>query len=117
MSVAADMALLESYEETLVELKLYLAQQAKVHDSAIFYLLRSIPGIGKILSMTILYEVQDISRFAGVGNFLSYARLVRGSWEQQQDLRTNSVRPGSAPARSPRAPGSSRARARSSRTR
>jgi transposase len=29
----------------------------------------------------LLYEIHDIARFAAVGNFLSYARLVRGSHE------------------------------------
>ncbi|RMH31414.1 MAG: IS110 family transposase [Planctomycetota bacterium] len=81
MSIAADMALLDRYEETIVELELFLAHQAKVHDASTFYLLRSIPGIGKILSMTLLYEIHQIARFPGVGDFLSYARLVRGSWE------------------------------------
>ncbi len=45
MSVAADIALLDGYEQTLTELELFLAQQAKVHDAAAFYLLRSIPGV------------------------------------------------------------------------
>lgn len=43
-----------------------------------FYLLRSIPGIGEILAMTLLYEIDDIGRFPRVQNFLSYARLVKG---------------------------------------
>ncbi len=81
MTIAADMALLDSYDETIAELELFLAQQAKVHDAATCYLLRSIPGIGKILSMTILYEIYEIARFPGVGHFLSYSRLVKGSWE------------------------------------
>jgi len=36
-----------------------------------------VPGIGKILALVILYEVHDIARFEKVGNFLSYARLVK----------------------------------------
>ena len=35
------------------------------------------PGIGKILSLVLLYEIDQVSRFPEVGNFLSYARLVR----------------------------------------
>ncbi|MCP4547316.1 MAG: IS110 family transposase, partial [bacterium] len=67
MTVAADMVLLDSYDETIDELELYLENRAKVHDAATFYLLRSIPGIGKILSLTILYEIHEISRFPSVG--------------------------------------------------
>src|SRR5262249_27201640 len=39
--------------------------------------LRSIPGVGPVLSLILLYEIHDIRRFAEVGQFLSYARLVR----------------------------------------
>jgi transposase len=39
--------------------------------------LRSIPGVGQILALVILYEIQDIKRFQTVQNFSSYARLVK----------------------------------------
>jgi transposase len=42
-----------------------------------FYRLRSIPGVGKILALTLLYEIHDIDRFERVQNFASYARLVK----------------------------------------
>jgi transposase len=38
--------------------------------------LNTLPGIGKILGMTITLEVGDISRFPGPGNFASYCRTV-----------------------------------------
>ena len=41
------------------------------------YRLRSVPGIGSILSLVILYEIGDIDRFARVQDFASYARLVK----------------------------------------
>ena len=81
MSVAANMAMLDTYDETISELELYLESRAKVHDASTYYLLRTIPGIGKILSLTILYEIHEISRFPNVGNFLSYGRLVAGTHE------------------------------------
>jgi transposase len=37
----------------------------------------SVPGIGKILALVILYEIHDINRFATVQDFVSYARLVK----------------------------------------
>src|SRR5439155_18724876 len=49
----------------------------KVDDADTFYRLRSIPGVGKILALVLLYEIHDIKRFAGAGEFLSYARLIR----------------------------------------
>ena len=41
-----------------------------------FHRLRSVPGIGKILALTILYEFDDITRFDRLQQFGSYARLV-----------------------------------------
>ena len=81
MSVAANMALLDSYDQSIAELELFLESRAKVHDASAYYLLRTVPGIGKILSLTILYEIHDISRFPTVGQFLSYGRLVAGQRE------------------------------------
>jgi len=40
-----------------------------------------VPGIGKILAMTILYEIHDIARFPRVQDFASHARLVKGAKE------------------------------------
>jgi transposase len=42
-----------------------------------FHRLQTIPGVGKILALVLLYEIHDVKRFANVGQFLSYARLVR----------------------------------------
>ena len=49
----------------------------KIDDPASLAFLRTIPGIGKILSLVLLYEIDQIARFPEVGNFLSYSRLVR----------------------------------------
>lgn len=43
-----------------------------------FELLQTIPGIGKILALTIFYEVGDIDRFQSAKHFCSYARVVPG---------------------------------------
>jgi len=39
--------------------------------------LRSIPGVGPILSTTIALETGDIARFAGIGDYASYCRMVK----------------------------------------
>jgi transposase len=38
--------------------------------------LQTVPGVGRILGMTIAMEVGEISRFASAGNFASYCRAV-----------------------------------------
>jgi transposase len=42
-----------------------------------YYRLQTIPGVGKILGLVLLYATHDWRRFDSVGQFLSYARLVR----------------------------------------
>lgn len=43
-----------------------------------YKLLTTIPGIWKILAMTIMYEVGEISRFKSAKRFSSYCRVVPG---------------------------------------
>jgi transposase len=43
------------------------------------YLL-TLPGVGKILSLTIMLETGPISRFATVGDYVSYCRKVPSQW-------------------------------------
>jgi transposase len=76
-SVTVDVHLLDALDELIGEVELYLDRTVKVDDADTFYRLRSIPGVGKILGLVLLYEIHDIDRFAGEGEFLSYARLIR----------------------------------------
>ena len=76
-SVAVDLSLIGTLDTTLNELELSITKLAKVHDGQTFYLLRSVPGIGKILALVILYEIHDIHRFPSVQDFASYCRLVK----------------------------------------
>ncbi len=43
--------------------------------------LQTVPGLGKILSMTIMMETGKLKRFPGVGNFSSYCRKVPSEWK------------------------------------
>ena len=45
-----------------------------------FEFLRTVPGIGEILALTIMLEVGDINRFPKVGDFSSYCRCVSSKW-------------------------------------
>jgi transposase len=76
-SLEIDFAMIERYDEVIKELELHLVRRAKEHDPHAFHRLRSIPGVGKILALTILYEIHDIRRFERVQDFLSYSRLVK----------------------------------------
>jgi transposase len=76
-SVETNLALIDEYDRLLSELELHLTETAKVHDGNAFYRLRSVPGIGKILALVLLYEIHDIHRFPRVQDFVSYCRLVK----------------------------------------
>lgn len=58
-----------------------IVKMAKHHDPIAHALLNTINGVGKILSLVILYEIEDINRFPSVQEFASYCRLVKCSKE------------------------------------
>jgi transposase len=76
-SIAVDLALLDDYDHLLSDLELYIVQTARQHDPNPLYRLQTVPGIGKILSLVLLYEIHDIQRFPRVQDFVSYCRLVK----------------------------------------
>jgi hypothetical protein len=53
-----------------VDLELTIVREAKRHDADAFHRLRSVPGIGKVLALTILYEIH-IEKKHGKGKALS----------------------------------------------
>jgi len=55
----------------------FIERTAKHHNYLSLMILQSIPGVGRVLSMVILYEIHDINRFPTVQDFASYARLVK----------------------------------------
>jgi transposase len=76
-SMEVDLTLLGYYEPLLRDLELHIVKAAKQHDPNTLYLLQTVPGIGKILSLVLLYEIHDIQRFPSVQDFVSYCRLVK----------------------------------------
>jgi transposase len=80
-SVEVDLALIGCYDQLLTDVELTIVQTAKQHDAHTLYRLQSVPGIGKILSLVLLYEIHDISRFPRVQDFVSYGRLVKCAQE------------------------------------
>ena len=77
MSMKADLELIALLDDLKNRLELHIVRNAKNHDPQALYRLRTVPGIGPIISLVILYEIGDISRFPRVQDFASYARLVK----------------------------------------
>jgi transposase len=76
-SVEVDLTLVAQSDTLITDLELTIVREAKRHDADAFHRLRSVPGMGKVLALTILYEIHDITRFDRVQEFASYARLVK----------------------------------------
>jgi transposase len=53
-SIAVDLALIDHYDRLLRDRELAVVKTAKQHDANTLYLLRTIPGIGEILSLVLL---------------------------------------------------------------
>jgi transposase len=76
-SIEVDLVLLGHYDQLLTDPELHIVKTAKQHDAYTLYRRQSVPGIGKILSLVLLYEIHDIHRFPKVQDFVSYCRLVK----------------------------------------
>lgn len=76
-SIEADLFLCGHYDELLKDLEKTLLRQARRHEPNTLRLLQTIPGVGKILGLTLLYEIHTIEHFPSVQQFSSYARLVK----------------------------------------
>lgn len=79
MAVTCEMDMIRAYDTQIVKLEAEIIRQAKHHEGRDYQLLNTVPGIGRILAMTILFELDAIERFPTVKDFLSYSRLVKGS--------------------------------------
>jgi len=76
-SIDLDLARIQFHDEQLAKLEWYLKRTAKSFDPKAVILLKSIHGVGDILSLVLLYEIHDIERFPRVQDFVSYCRLVK----------------------------------------
>lgn len=81
LSVRSNLAIAEAFDLVISQLEKEIMKLATEHDGMSLTLLRTIPGIGEVLSLTILYEIENIERFKRVQDFVSYARLVKSARE------------------------------------
>ena len=74
LALKANLAVMNS-ADTQIEI-LEKAVQDRVKLRPQFRFLKTVPGIGPILALTIMLETGEIERFASVGNYASYCRCV-----------------------------------------
>lgn len=76
-SMDLNLNIIDTMVHEIYKIEHYVKLKAQYQKGSDFHILKSFPGIGKILALTILYEVGDIQRFGRVQQFASYARLVK----------------------------------------
>jgi transposase len=81
LTVETDLALIREYDRQIQRLERTIMSAARRERWRDLHVLLSIPGVGKVLAMTMLYEIGYIDRFDTHQQFASYCRLVKGSVE------------------------------------
>ena len=75
LSLKCNLNVIRCLQSTIAEIEKTVLQQVRIRKE--FNSLLTVSGIGEILGLTIMLESGDMSRFAKVGNFSSYARCVK----------------------------------------
>jgi transposase len=79
LGASCEMDMIRAYDQQIGILEEEIIRQAKTHNPREYNILLSVTGIGQVLAMTILFEIDTIARFPTVKDFVSYSRLVKGS--------------------------------------
>jgi transposase len=74
LAVKANLSVMLSADEQTEILERTIMERVKLRPQ--FSFLKTVPGIGEILALTIMLETGDIRRFPSVGNYASYCRCV-----------------------------------------
>jgi transposase len=74
LAVKANLALMKCADEQIHLLERTVSERIKLR--AEFCFLKTVPGIGQTLALTIMLETGEIKRFSTVGDFASYCRCV-----------------------------------------
>lgn len=76
-SIQYDIGMIEYIDQITPKIEWNILDSARHHDNHALALLRTLKGLGPILSLTVLYEVHTVKRFPSVQKFSSYARVVK----------------------------------------
>ncbi|MFQ5825502.1 MAG: IS110 family transposase [bacterium] len=76
-NIATDLYLIEVLSPVIGELEQRIGGQSVYHRARDYRLLLTVPGVGPIIALVILYETHDIGRFPTVQKYSSYCRVVK----------------------------------------
>ena len=79
LGLKANVAVMQALQEQIDVLEKALLKDCRTERG--YRLLKTVNGIGEVLSTVILLETGDIARFANVGNYASYCRCVGSKHE------------------------------------
>lgn len=77
LSLNSNIQVISFLDDIIAFLEKTILQRVKKHHHESFALLQTIPGVGEMTALIIIYETCDISRFKNHQNYASYARVVK----------------------------------------
>jgi transposase len=78
------------YDEFIL-IEKQLRQYVRINHKVEYKLLNSIPGIGPIVSVAVLSELGDLSRFKRIDNLCSYVGLIPNIYQSGETIRINGL--------------------------
>jgi transposase len=78
----ASKEMIDQLTRQIRKIETWILQRIELKESYRFLL--TLPGVGKILALTIMLETGPIERFAQVGNYVSYCRKVSSQWTSNE---------------------------------
>jgi len=73
-AIAANLAVVHCLQAQIADLERIVRGRVRLRPA--FQLLKTIPGVGEVLGLTIMLETGEIGRFPSVGKYSSYSRCV-----------------------------------------
>jgi transposase len=74
LAVGSSLVMVQTLDDLICLLEKQVLEAVRLEPA--FQPLLSVPGVGRVLALTIMLETGDIRRFPGVGHFASYCRCV-----------------------------------------
>ena len=76
-NIATDLAVIEALDPLIDGLEKQILAQAQQHNPCDYQILLTVPGVGPMITLNIIYEIHSIARFKTVQKFSSYCRVVK----------------------------------------
>jgi transposase len=89
LALLSDLNMTDHLDEEIKLIEKRIIEKAEIDDEESYKLLHSYPGIGDIITLTILYEIDTINRFPTVQKFSSYCRVVKTQRESNRKRTDN----------------------------